>query len=587
MYRRTITALAALVLSAAHADGQEPAAPGTLPPEVAAYVRDFYNAPATLRHDGRTRIAEDETVRGDVAVADGPLIVAGHIEGDVVVINGDAELLPGAAITGALTIVGGEVTGADAAHVGGGVRVHEEGLSYRRRDDRIVWVEGLGDDPAAPPATRRARRRPLERDVGGSATFVLNIEDTFNRTEGLAVRVGPTIRLGRSSPLVLHGHAILRTEGERPYGARRIGWDAGAEQSLGPRRDLRVGGRYYSLVQDVEGWQVSDLETSLSTMILGRDLRDQYEREGWSAYARLAPRDAPLQGGVEFRSETHRATAAGSPWTFFGGGDPWRPQPLVAEGTLQSLVGTAALDTRRPRSDPSTGWYAAAEVEHAVRSTLTRPGAYVYDPATGGVVATLDPLPYGTFTHGFVDVRRYNRLGPDARLNLRAVAGGSLDGAPLPPQRQHALGGVGTLPGFSLFSMDCRARSGVVHRPLTSGWEQDGVPFHPTYGCDAFALVQAEYRGDLRFRFRIGRDDRDDDDVEWVRERGRWRRSDTDLTWVLFADAARAWSFADDSAHDAVDVGAGVMIDGFGIYGAVPLSTRGGLRVFVRLQPRF
>jgi hypothetical protein len=120
MYRRIMAALAALALSAATAHGQEPAAPDALPPEVAAYVRDLYNAPATLRHDGRTRIAEDETVRGDLAVADGPLVVAGRIEGDVVVINGDAELLPGAAITGALTVVGGEAAGVDGRTSAGG-----------------------------------------------------------------------------------------------------------------------------------------------------------------------------------------------------------------------------------------------------------------------------------------------------------------------------------------------------------------------------------------------------------------------------------------------------------------------------------
>jgi hypothetical protein len=36
------------------------------------------------------------------------------------------------------------------------------------------------------------------------------------------------------------------------------------------------------------------------------------------------------------------------------------------------------------------------------------------------------------------------------------------------------------------------------------------------------------------------------------------------------------------------DVGAGVILGGFGIYGAVPLDSRDrGMRFFVRLGPRF
>jgi hypothetical protein len=584
MFRTILSgAAAAALLAAAPAPAQEPAPEAGPPPEVAAYVRDLFNDPATLRRDGRTHVGAGDTLRGDLAVADGPLVLTGRVEGDVVVINGDAELHPGASIAGRLTVVGGTVEMGGGARVDGGTRAYAGGLSYRRRDDRIVWVEGLGEDPAAAADTVPGRRT-LERGIGSDATLELSIADTYNRTEGFAVRVGPTLRIGRENPLVLHGHGILRTEGGRTFGPRRKGFDVGAEQSLPPRRALRIGGRYYSQVEDVEAWQVSDVETSLSTMVLGHDLRDQYEREGWSAHLRVRPRTGSVEGGLELRDEAHRAMSPGNPWAIFRGAEGWRPQPLVAEGRLRSLVGSGSLDTRQPRSDPSTGWYATAEVEQALHSTLTRPGAFVVDPATGSLLAAVEPLAYGTFTHGRVDVRRYNRLGPDSRLNLRLVAGGALDGGVLPPQRQHALGGIGTVPGFSHFSLDCGARSALVRRPASPHpLDDQGVVFHPAYGCDAFTMVQAEYRGDLRFRFRVGRDDRDDDG----RRRRSGRRTSARITWVLFADAARAWSFADDSAHDAADVGAGVLFDEIGIYGALPVSSGGGLRLFLRLQPRF
>jgi hypothetical protein len=197
---------------------------------------------------------------------------------------------------------------------------------------------------------------------------------------------------------------------------------------------------------------------------------------------------------------------------------------------------------------------------------------------------------FGTFARGLVDVRRYNRLGPDGQLNLRVVAGGALDGSALPPQRQHALGGLGSLPGLPLFGLSCGSRVGEVVYPA------DGQPdgplggqrtFLPGYGCDGFGLVQAEYRGTLRFRFDVGRwADRYEPGAS---DRG-W---EDELTWVLFTDYGRVWSHAIPAGavpgdrREALDVGAGLLFDQVGVYGAVPLVGGRGLRVFLRLQPRF
>ena len=181
-----------------------------------------------------------------------------------------------------------------------------------------------------------------------------------------------------------------------------------------------------------------------------------------------------------------------------------------------------------------------------------------------------------------VDLRRYNRVDPSARLNFRLVAAAPLGGGPLPAQRQHALGGFGSLPGYSLLSRDCGARSALVYR----GAVPDAPRFFPRYGCDAIALLQTEYRGKFSFRFRWDsapwrHDDDDDQSDEWGTG---WGFSPE---WTVFVDTGRGWAADAPDEPLATDVGAGILVDRLGLYFAVPLTGRGGVNLFVRLGPRF
>jgi hypothetical protein len=182
-----------------------------------------------------------------------------------------------------------------------------------------------------------------------------------------------------------------------------------------------------------------------------------------------------------------------------------------------------------------------------------------------------------------VDIRRYNRVDPDSRLNFRLLAGGSLDGDALPPQRQHAIGGEGSLPGFPLFQFDCGARAERVYRGTgTAG----STAFYPRYGCDAFALFQAEYRGSFAFRFRwdsVPWSDEAEEDEDWGFV------ADLSPDWTFFVDAGQGWSY-DGVARDeelAADVGAGILLGRFGIFLAVPVTGGDGVNLFARIGPRF
>ncbi|MGH7445644.1 MAG: BamA/TamA family outer membrane protein, partial [Longimicrobiales bacterium] len=179
------------------------------------------------------------------------------------------------------------------------------------------------------------------------------------------------------------------------------------------------------------------------------------------------------------------------------------------------------------------------------------------------------------FTHLQLDARRYLRFGPSSRLALRLFTAGSVDGDALPAQRQHALGGEGSLPGFPLFAQDCGARTALI--PL-----RDDLAY-PYYGCDRVALVQLEYQASFPYARKLG--DRLGLGFDLART----------IRWALFFDAGRAWIEPDARTGRTggdndffADTGLGVRLGPLGIYGAIPLSGRGhDFNLFFRIGQRF
>jgi hypothetical protein len=199
----------------------------------------------------------------------------------------------------------------------------------------------------------------------------------------------------------------------------------------------------------------------------------------------------------------------------------------------------------------------------------------VAGPTSAGVRAT----PPGTtrYQRAFVDVRRYNRIAPNAQLNLRVVFGGWVSGDPLPLERRLSIDGPGTVPGF-----DFRTAGGNDVGTCSEGTAPAGRPAQ----CERVALSQLEYRNDLRLSI--------------ARPRGGTRFR-ADGAWVFFADAGRGWlvnapgSALNVGRHEfpslssyRTDIGAGLDFDRLGIYLAKALSVpKEPLNVFFRVRHRF
>jgi hypothetical protein len=563
--------LLALLPRAAEARQQE--ADAQAPPEVVELVLEVANAPTTSRFDGPTRIGAGRTITGEVVVLDGPLSVDGRIEGDVVVVNGDLTVAEEGRITGTVLVVGGRVRAAPGGTVGGDVVQYPGRLRLVRTADGVRQAPGVS-----------AGRRGLY--VGG-ARITVRAGTNYNRVEGLPVLFGPIFQTGSRNPLRFEALGIWRTEHEKTRDD--VGYIFRADQTFGPTEArLGLGVSAFSRVTPVESWGLSDLESSLAAFLFHVDYRDYFEERGWSVYGRAAIPGTGAQVRLEYTDHEIRTLQVSSPWSVLRNDEPWRPLPLVASGDLRTLSAELTWDERNDPERPSDGWFLRSRLTFGLGGDLLLPGPG--EPVAGGEDAVGDveigaPVPVSTaFNSGFLDVRRYARLSPDHDLALRVVAGGSLNGDPLPPRLQHTLGGEGSLPGHRLMSRDCGARATEIAVERRDGGGRTTV--FPRYGCSRIALFQAEYRGRLPLGF--------GDDGGWEEE--GWAADgwipDVDFSpgWALFFNAGRGWSQLEGApdSDTAADVGVGLLLGKLGLYWAYPL-TGDDRRVnfFVRLQRRF
>ncbi|HEY0671804.1 MAG TPA: hypothetical protein VGD27_06040 [Longimicrobiales bacterium] len=532
-----------------------------LPHAVAARLQAIAEDPATRIIDDSTTITE--RVDSDVVVYTGPLVLAGSIAGELVVVDGDVEFKEGSSVTGDVTLIGGEVIGLENASIGGTITMYEEGFGPFSDDAEIMTVN---------KRTRRVYREDYRRDWGYSS-FKLGTGWNYNRVEGLPIHFGPVIETAGRNPTRFEALAIWRTEVSSPWDSEDLGYIARVEQFFGGKRDFRIGASLRSVIDPIESWQMNKVEASLAAFVLHDDYRDYFEREGWSAYLKFTPRATGVTALVEYRDEEHNSQAARDPWTIFDNSDRWRLQPLVADGAFRSINALLEIDRRDDDDFATSGFLVHADVTHGLGGNLMRQSFLT--PVAAPAVAFDEQ-----FTTGLIDARVYRQVGHDATLSFRFLGAGALNDKPLPPQFQHALGGAGALPGYASFSADCGARTFSV----STG--DEGTAFFPYYGCDRVALFSAEYRGG--FDFHWGGPDVWDDDDDW-----NWDVN-ASPNWVVFFDAARGWAHDESKARGAADtetlydVGAGILLGDFGLYGAVPLTGENrDLRFFIRLGPRF
>ncbi len=537
-----------------------------LAPAVLAELLQAWNDSATVRLPSGFSLPAGARLTGPVASFRGTLRIAGEIEGRLTVINGDLLILSGGVVRGEVLVAGGRMTVAEGGSHDGLARIYWDAAPVSRQSDGQLTI--------------RDRRRPIgelataERTFGDGSirtTLRLTTTQTYNRIEGLGIVFGPAFEWRPSSRLAatLDIRGILRTAPDDSPFRRDLGWIIRSDWRFQGSHPFGFGARTYSVIAGIEEHTLPRDEIGWNAFLLQRDNRDYFSSEGvaGSAYVYLTRR---LRVDGTLRYEKQGSVRANDPWSLFRNEDRWRPNPLVDDGHYTIAGISTEYDTRNARSEPSSGWWLRGSVEYSSSDDV----APVSLPAT--VREQLPTHDYGAsrFT---LDARRYNRLSPDAQLNLRLWAGGWLSGDPLALQRRLSLGGLDMLPGYQFRALDCSP----------AGF---GDPARPAL-CDRAMIVQAELRH--RLGLQAGYTVRDPEQHELQRFIGI---EDPDL--VLFSDAGSAWLAGDGPGRvpsDRIrsltewkaDVGVGLDAGGLALYLVKAVTDGEPVRLYLRLGRRF
>jgi hypothetical protein len=537
-----------------------------LPPEILAEILATWNDPLVLRLPGGLVVPAGSALEGPVASFRGTLRVAGRVSGRLTVINGDLVIEPGGIVTGEVLVAGGRMSVQPGGVQDGETRVYWDAAPVLRQSDGSLVL--------------RERRRPIGELATAERTFRkgdldytlrLTTGQTYNRIEGLPIVFGPqfTWRASRRLTATLDARGILRTAPDNTPFRRDLGWLVRTDWRFGGPGGFGFGGRTYSVVAGIEEHALPRDEIGWNSFLLQRDYRDYFYSEGagGNAYAFVTRH---LRLDASLRYEKQGSLRANDPWSLFRNESRWRPNPLVDDGHFTSATLGFEVDSRNSRSEPSSGWWLRGSVEHSTSNDV----APLALPTT--VRAQIPTTGYG-FSRFALDARRYERLSPEMRVNLRLWAGGWLAGDPLPVQRRLSLGGLDLLPGYPFRALDC-APAGFAD------------PSDPAL-CDRAIVTQAEVRHHLGLR--LGTTVRDRDRREFDRFVGI---RDPDL--VLFADAGTAWLAGIGPSRVAsdripsldtwkADAGIGFDAGGASVYLVKALTDGEPVRVFLRLARRF
>ena len=576
-------AISAVPLASASAQGDRDADRqgsrrlGGVPREVALEVTSVWNAPTTRRVRGDFALAPMDTVRGDLAVLGGRVRLAGVVTGQVVVLNGDAALIDGARIERSLTVIGGALEAPERPSVGGEIRVWSAAYRYREESDTLVadffsrWTRWIRDDE--------------ERNGGTNSDLLVTTAKTYNRVEGLPIYAGPTLS-ARSGDTRVRAEllGIFRTGDGLTWKRENLGHRALFEVRQGKSVGVAFGGRLFDEVDAVEKWQLTGSEVGLNTFLFSRDYRDYWQRHGGQGYVSLfAGRGSELRAAYgEERWSSRRERNVPS---LVNDNVPWRVNPLADEGVMKLLTLSGTFDTRNSPNDPRAGWYLRGEYEHG-DGTLTRVNS-IMSVSPRAALQEADAV----YSRALLDLRRYNRLGPNASLNMRAVVGGWLDGDPLPAQRRFSVSGIDALPGFDFR----RQLNETDVSTCAVGSEQAYAARGRPSLCDRMALLQIEWKGD--FRVDLFGDGEDLGDRRWV-----FNRMKADGAWVVFANSGRGWLVGPRGTDNLLypkgsvpdikswrtDLGGGFDFGSFGVFVAQAVSESGlSPNVYMRLSRRF
>ena len=299
------------------------------PGEAGRLLRGILSRPHVVLAPRAATLAlpRDTTITTTIVIVGADVTVASRVDGDVVVVDGDLFLRPGATIRGRAIAIGGGVYNSLLARVEGGLVAYRDAsfdvaaegatiaLSYRAQDAEPMWRVSL------------------------PGLYGLRLP-SYSRVDGLTLEAGPRVSAA---------HGAFTAEPRLAYRSHLGTLDPGLtlRLSLDRRTELETVAERGTFTNDA--WARHDLVNSAATLIFGDDERNYYRathiaatlRRRWEGTAGTVEPWIAAQAEDAWSVGPVRGTT-GAPWSMTGRRDTLdmlRPNPLVLDGRVTSVLG--------------------------------------------------------------------------------------------------------------------------------------------------------------------------------------------------------------------------------------------------------
>ncbi len=361
-----------------------------------------------IRFFGDYYVAVGETSKENVKVYGGDLFVAGTVDGQIVVVGGDAILEASAIVKGRIVTIGGTVYQNDGATVKGEIVQANirKGINIARTED---FTEGedfqkFDFDDEFTTKERLRRESLIHPDVD---SFI------YNRDEGLLLTPF-NWRWDRGSRSTFRTSLSL---GYR-FGQRELAGRLTLEKTLGSGVGPTLYVSAFRQSRSDDNYRIPEDENSVSSLFARQDFLDRWGEEGYEAGA--AFRESFVQAKMAYRSvEVAPFDEVTNLISWFKKHRNFRPSVTVSSGNLNSITGNIIFGTLN-RDFLSTRFMISLEGE----SVLSSDNLEKFDR-------------FSTIFHLSWE------MGPDILIRTRTIVGESQ--GVLPYFRAFGVGGLGSV----------------------------------------------------------------------------------------------------------------------------------------------